>query len=544
MTYANYQTTNYKPSLKDKAAALLELRRRQETAVTLPIWTPNPDHADGTPNTQRLAIESQADILGISGVAGWGKTDLCLGIAGMHHHHSVIFRRIFKNLRGIIERSREIYNPSGDKATEDSYNESLHRWVLGSNRRMVEFEACQYENDKFHQRGRPRDLYVFDEATEFTRTQVEFIIGWNRSARPNQRCRVVLPFNPPTDLNGQWVIQYFLPWLAYLFPDKFQHSNPAAPGELRWYTTIDGEETECFNGDPIEHDGKSYKPLSRSFLFGTLLDNHHIRDTNYTSILAAMPEPLRSQLLHGDFATKTKEHPLQVIPSAWVKLAQRRWMETERPLTPLSGVGVDLARGGADSLTIAKRYGNWFDEIVKIPGVEVEDGPAAAAMLYNELKDERHVGYINMDVIGIGSSPFDSAKTIWPGLVNPINASTKTSYIAMSKTDPPQELFKMRNTRAEYHWRLREALDPINGDDLALPPGNEILADLCAARYKMMADRVIQIEAKDDIKKRIGRSPDVGEAIMMALNNTSMVIDHSVYNGLGSIENYKHIYDR
>ncbi|MCP5101015.1 MAG: terminase [Chloroflexi bacterium] len=540
-----YPTTNYKPSLKDKAAALLELRRRQTAVNAAPIWSPNPDHDDGTPNTQRLAMESKADILGISGVAGWGKTDMCLGIAAMHHHHSVIFRRIFKNLRGIIERSREIYNPDGDKAGDDSYNESLHRWVLGNDRRMVEFEACQYENDKFHQRGRPRDLYVFDEATEFTKSQIEFIIGWNRSAREGQRCRVVLPFNPPMETSGQWVIQYFLPWLAYIFPDKFQHHNPATPGELRWFTTIDGEEVECKNGDPVEHDGKIYKPLSRSFLFGTLLDNPHIRDTNYTSILAAMPEPLRSQLLHGDFATKTREHPLQVIPSAWVLAAQRRWMENPKPLeTPLSGVGVDLARGGADSLTIAKRYGNWFAEIVKIPGVEVEDGPAAAAMLYNELKDDKRIGYINMDVIGIGSSPFDSAKALWPGIVNPINASTKTAYVSMSNTSPPIELFKMRNTRAEYHWRLREALDPVHGNDLALPPGNEILADLCAARYKMMADRVIQIEAKDEIKKRIGRSPDVGEAIMMALNNTTMEIDASIYGQLGSIEDYKHVFDR
>jgi hypothetical protein len=45
------------------------------------------------------------------------------------------------------------------------------------------------------------------------------------------------------------------------------------------------------------------------------------------------------------------------------------------------------------------------------------------------------------------------------------------------------------------------------------------VTDLCAARYQMMADRVIQIEPKEEIKKRIGRSPDVGEAIMMALHD-------------------------
>ena len=70
--------------------------------------------------------------------------------------------------------------------------------------------------------------------------------------------------------------------------------------------------------------------------------------------------------------------------------------------------------------------------------------------------------------------------------------------------------------RAEYHRRMRLALDPEHGDDIALPPGNEIVADLCAAKYKMLAGGVIQIEEKDAIKERIGRSPDEGEAIMLA----------------------------
>jgi hypothetical protein len=55
----------------------------------------------------------------------------------------------------------------------------------------------------------------------------------------------VLTFNPPPDDGGSWVIDYFLPWFAYLFPQHFTHPNPAAPGELRWYATVDGREVEC-----------------------------------------------------------------------------------------------------------------------------------------------------------------------------------------------------------------------------------------------------------------------------------------------------------
>jgi hypothetical protein len=488
------------------------------------LWKPNPDHPDGRPNTQRLALESQADILGISGTAGWGKTDLALGLAALQHTHTVIFRRIFKNLRGIIERSREIYNPDGAVASDDRYNESLHRWVL-SGRRIVEFEAMQYENDKFNQRGRPRDLLVFDEATEFTRTQIEFTLGWMRSSKKKQRCRAILPFNPPTDSMGTWVIDYFLPWIAYLFPQKFEHPNPAEPGELRWYTTLDnGEEVERPNGEPFEQDGKTYRPMSRSFLFGTLEDNPHLYNTNYQAILSSMPEPLRSQLLYGDFAADSKADPWQVIPTAWVKEAQRRWMEREKPDMPCSGVGVDLVRGGKDFFALSKRYGTWFNETVKVPGANVDDGPTAAALVHAGLKDDTHIGYIHVDVIGVGSSGYDSLKAMpaYASITHPITAGATSNYIVYTTVNGRKlPVFSMANIRAEYHWKMREALDPEHGDDIALPPGNDLVRDLCAAKYEVLAGSKtnpprIQIEKKDEIKKRLGHSPDEGEAVMMA----------------------------
>lgn len=468
-------------------------------------WKPNPDK-DGIPNPQRLAYESEADILGYGGSAGCGKTDLLLGTAGNDHTHSVIFRRTSPLLRGIVERSRELYKGG-------TLNEQLHRWAF-SNHKLVEFEHCQYEQDKERQRGRPRDFYGFDEATEFTRTQFEFIIGWLRSTKPGQRCRVIMTFNPPTDESGNWVIDYFLPWIAYLFPDEYDHPNPAKPGELRWFTTIDGEEIERPNGEPFEHEGNIIKPMSRTFIPGKLADNPHLADTNYAAVLQALPEPLRSQVLYGDFTAHKQADPYQVIPTAWVKAAQKRWMEAERPDTPLSGVGVDVARGGRDQLVVSKRYGLWFDELLVTPGVNVEDGPAAAGEIFKAVNDDNHIGYINIDVIGVGTSAYDSAKAMWPNITNGVNVAEKSVYTV--KAENGQAIIKMKNKRAEMYWRMREALDPVHGDGLMLPPGNNIVADLCAAKYKWLAGGVVQIEEKKEIKKRIGRSPDEGEAIMLA----------------------------
>ena len=81
----------------------------------------------------------------------------------------------------------------------------------------------------------------------------------------------------------------------------------------------------------------------------------------------------------------------------------------------------------------------------------------------------------------------------------------------------------MRNKRAEMYWKMRDALDPDYGDDIALPPGNELLADLCSARYSITTAGVL-IEPKEKIKERIGRSPDIGEAVMMANLSPSRVV--------------------
>ena len=70
------------------------------------------------------------------------------------------------------------------------------------------------------------------------------------------------------------------------------------------------------------------------------------------------------------------------------------------------------------------------------------------------------------------------------------------------------------------HWRMRDALDPATGDDLALPNDPELLADLCSARYKVSASGVL-IESKLEIKSRIGRSPDKGESTLLALHEAS-----------------------
>jgi hypothetical protein len=455
------------------------------------IWTPLPG-----PQTQ--AYYSEADILFYGGAAGGGKTDLALGLSGTAHQRSVIFRREFPRMRSLIERSREIFNAQSDSHAKDSYNESLHIWRLNDGR-MIEFAAMQYEKDKKDQQGRPRDLYVFDEVTEFTESQVRFSTAWNRSTIPGQRCRIVLTGNPPTDADGEWVIAFFAPWLDPT------HPNPAQPGELRWFVTIDDKDIEVPDASPYEHNGEMLKPRSRTFIPAKLSDNPYYGD-EYRAVLQSLPEPLRSQMLNGDFTASHSDDAWQCIPTAWVKAAQARWTPESKPDLALRALGVDVARGGADSTTLAPLYGTWFDELKVYPGAETSNGAITAHYVLNALGEADAPVYI--DSIGYGASAVDHLQPLHERTI-PVNNSSKSTRKDKSGK------YEFANLRAESYWKLREALDPASGENIALPPSRQLRVDLCAPRYKILGAK-IGLESKDEIKKRIGRSPDYGDAVVLA----------------------------
>jgi len=460
---------------------------------------------------------SQADELFYGGAAGGGKSDLLLGLAFTAHTDSIIFRREYKQFTGatgLIDRSKKIAGEFG------RYNGMEMTWRGLPGNRSLEFGAVQYEKDVVKYRGRPHDLVAFDELTEFTERQYRFLIGWARTTNPSQRVRVVGAGNPPSHQEGRWVNDYWGPWL------NKDHLRPAKPGELRYFAVIDGEDVEVDGPELFEYNGETIIPKSRTFIPALLKDNPFLSDGTYEQQLQGLPEPLRSQLLYGDFTIGIEDDPWQVIPMDWVLQAQARGRERERPDTPVSAIGVDVARGGDDTTAIEFRYDNWFDEIIEYPGSATPDGPTAAYLVVEAMIDrdvEVTVQYnaqgevvgvtapdvpINVDVIGIGSSVYD---TLMGWGLNAVAVVASEGSDARDRTG----LLPMRNLRAELWWSMREALDPDDGDDIALPDDDELRADLCTPKYKVTTSG-IQIEDKEAIRKRIGRSTNKGDATVQA----------------------------
>lgn len=501
--------------LLERVKALPEDVRNQvvadaKAATADMVWVPNA-------GPQATCFFSTADETFYGGQAGGGKTDLAVGLALTAHRRSLLLRRINKDAVKLVSRIEEILGH------RNGYNGQLQRWKLDE--KQIDIAGCEQESDKQRFKGDPHDLIVFDEGTDFLESQYRFIIGWNRSAIPGQRCRVLVTSNPPTTAEGLWVIKYWAPWL------DDTHPNPAQPGELRWFTTINGEDAEVDGPGPHLVNGEMITARSRTFIPAALSDNPDLAATNYASVLASLPDELRRAYKDGDFSVGLKDADFQVIPTEWIKAAQARWTAQPPQGVLMTAMGFDAAGGGSDAAELAYRYGGWYGPLVTTKGEDTADGSTMAATVMKHRRDDCPVivdmggGYggtvvMRLEDNGLGKRDGVQSKIVKFNGATSSAARTKDGSLAFV------------NKRAEAYWAMRQELDPDQpgGSVIALPPDPELRSDLAAPTWSLRPNGIL-IESKDDLRKRLGRSPGKGDAVVMALDGGLQSVKRQLKRG-------------
>jgi hypothetical protein len=258
---------------------------------------------------------------------------------------------------------------------------------------------------------------------------------------------------------------------------------------------------------------KAARPLSRSFIPARLADNPYLARTDYEAKLDALPEPLRSAVRDGNFMAVRADAPNQVIPTEWVVAAQSRWQPDGWKENAMTSIGFDPAGGGNDAAVIARRHGGWYNELISLKGKDTKDG---TAMALEVLQVRRDAAPVVLDVGGGYAGAIIERLKDNDIPFHRFNGNTTATSKAINSGLP------FLNRRAEAYWKFREALDPNQegGSIIALPPDTELKSDLTAVCWELQNGR-IKLQAKDDIKELIGRSPNKGDAVVMALTEGS-----------------------
>lgn len=218
--------------------------------------------------------------------------------------------------------------------------------------------------------------------------------------------------------------------------------------------------------------------------------------------------PLYESKVAGNFPAQGND---TLIPISWVEAAIERWHDMQEKSNIIE-LGVDVAEYGSDISVVAPRVGDKCLELFDYSGIGIMDLAGEVINIHRKMKSTA----IKVDVIGIGTGVQGRlAEQGFPAIR--VNVAESPGGATPEEVDEMKTIFM--NKRSQLWWNLRERLNPdtrVNPDPIGLPPDEEMTFDLTNIKYKIRSNGKIQIESKDELRKRIGRSSDRGDAIMLA----------------------------
>jgi len=214
--------------------------------------------------------------------------------------------------------------------------------------------------------------------------------------------------------------------------------------------------------------------------------------------------PLYRSKVLGEFSA---DHPNQVVRQSDVAVCRTppESALAERDLLPVE-LGVDVG-GGGDETVIRERRG-------RVAGREWRartDRPEAIAPMVLQAIKETGATTVKIDSIGIGFGVIGELR-------NMTGRGLHGAHIdAVNVAEKPQEPDKYVNLRAELWWEIGRNLSERRGWDLsAMANADATVAQLLEPRWSIDAQGRIKVEPKDEVIKRLGRSPDNADALLLA----------------------------
>lgn len=207
--------------------------------------------------------------------------------------------------------------------------------------------------------------------------------------------------------------------------------------------------------------------------------------------------------IKGDFAGQGSN---TIVGLAMLNEAHRLYAAHEGAvrIEPLE-FGVDVARFGDDSTTIAPRRGRRIYPLISLQGFDNNEVAGKVLEAVRELRRPGEVPAIKIDCTGgHGTGPADILRT---------GHSREVQVVEVNASSRADDENTFTNLRAQLHFGVAQWLK----DGGELPPDKKLDVELLAPTYTFDARRRFVVESKDKIKVRIRRSPDRADAVSLAV---------------------------
>lgn len=224
-------------------------------------------------------------------------------------------------------------------------------------------------------------------------------------------------------------------------------------------------------------------------------DNPHLPSSYIPGLRKILPENLVRIWVEGSWSEMQEENAI----FDYGHILRAMQMIPTIPENAKICYGVDVARMGSDSNIIMKMNG---------PLVTIEEVFTKSLVTETAGRVIRRVGMdkkvpIKIDSIGIGAGVADILKEQGYNVIE-IIASAK----AIEHT-------RFKNLRAE---NLFNVSDLISKEETSLPDDEKLRSEMHASRYRIFSDGLILAESKEEIRRRLGYSPDRLDALAILLS--------------------------
>ena len=164
--------------------------------------------------------------------------------------------------------------------------------------------------------------------------------------------------------------------------------------------------------------------------------------------------------------------------------------------------GLDVARFGMDSSVLAERQGTIVTELEAWKGKDLMQLVGLVHNKYSECLPSQRPIQIMVDSIGLGAGVVDRLRE----LDLPVRG--------INVAESPSMRGQYTNLRAELWFRMKEWLE---ARDCKIPKDEALFSELVSPRYFFSSTGKLQVESKQEMKKRGLPSPDRADAVILTL---------------------------